>query len=58
MERATPFDRDPILITEHLIDVLDCSIHIVYKALVDPIWQAAGWEQSVNFPNGKWTPKR
>jgi hypothetical protein len=58
MERVIPFDRDPLLVSEYMIDGLDSDTDAIHKALVDPIWQAAGWEGSPNFTNEKWTPRR
>jgi hypothetical protein len=54
---STPFDSDPILVTEQLIESLDADLDKVLKLLVDPLWHAAGWEQSPNFINGTWTTK-
>jgi len=52
------FDRDPILFSEHFVEGFDGDFEALHKAVVDPIWQTAGWEESVNFPQGKWVPSR
>jgi len=54
---VVPFDSDPILISEQLVENIDCDIDKVVKALVDPLWHAAGWEESPNFKGGKWSAK-
>lgn len=56
--RGSAFDRDPLLFSEHFVERFDCDLEALHKALVDPIWQSTGWEQSVNFPQGKWAPTR
>ncbi len=50
------FDRDPLLFSENFLDGLDCNLDEVHKTIVDPVWQATGWEHSMNFQQGKWTP--
>lgn len=53
-----PFDRDTLLTSENLIDGFEGDLDTIHKALVDPIWHAAGCEQSPNFPDGKWKSER
>ncbi|GLH65726.1 helix-turn-helix domain-containing protein [Geothrix edaphica] len=56
LQREVPFDRDPLLFSEQFVESFDGDIEGLLKALVDPVWHAAGWEQSPNFIEGKWAP--
>jgi hypothetical protein len=57
-QRDVPFDRAPLLFPEHFVDSFDGDPEELHKALVDSVWQAAGWDQSPNFTDGKWAPDR
>lgn len=48
-------DRDTFLVPETLVDSESFNLSDVLKRLIDPIWNAAGWQESPNFKNGTWT---
>lgn len=47
-------DRDLFLNPEVYITDADFNPNHTLKKLVDPIWNAAGWEESPNFKTGTW----
>lgn len=47
-------DQDPFLISEVLVDTDGADIDCILKGLVDPLWNAGGWNESPNFKGGVW----
>ncbi|MHA1938193.1 MAG: AlbA family DNA-binding domain-containing protein [Candidatus Thorarchaeota archaeon] len=48
-------DRDMLLIPEILLETFDAEAFDIMKPLFDAVWNAAGWERSMNYSeSGKW----
>jgi hypothetical protein len=53
------FDRDPLIIPEILIDDLEHTPSTLARPLIDAVWNAAGWERSLDFnESGEWEPRQ
>jgi hypothetical protein len=53
------FDRDVIVIPDHLVETLDGDIDRDARPILDMIWQAAGWPAAEGFDeNGRWVGLR
>jgi hypothetical protein len=51
-------DRDVLILPEAVVDSYDVDIAEALRNSFDALWQAAGWEHSVNYDeNGKWIQK-
>jgi len=51
---GTPFDRDILITQDVLLDTYDVDVPLVMKPVVDEIWNAAGFEESLYYKDGKW----
>lgn len=50
-----PIDRDALIIPEIIIENFECNHSEVMRPLFDAIWNAAGWERSMNYnETGQW----
>lgn len=50
-----PINRDHLLTREILIESLDERPETILRPLFDQVWNACGWEQSINYDNdGNW----
>lgn len=50
------FDRDVVIVPDHLVETTDQDDDHDAKPILDMIWQAAGWPEAKGFDeNGKWT---
>ncbi|MBI4389595.1 MAG: ATP-binding protein [Nitrospinae bacterium] len=56
---ASPIDRDPLMLPDVLAEDFDVKVETVLRPLFDMVWQACGWERSMNYNgNGEWTGGR
>jgi hypothetical protein len=51
---GTPFDREVLMPQDLLLDTYDVDVFRVMKPLLDEIWNAAGYEGSPYYRDGKW----
>jgi hypothetical protein len=49
-------DRDMLLLPDVLIETYTPDMPTLLRPLFDAVWNAAGWERSINYDEkGKWT---
>jgi hypothetical protein len=51
---GAPFDREVLMPQEVLIDTYSADVPLVMKPLVDEIWNAANFNGSIYYKDGKW----
>lgn len=51
---GAPFDQEVLMPQEVLIDTYSADLPLVMKPIVDEIWNAAGFECSFYYKDGKW----
>ncbi len=54
LDGGVPFDRDVLLPQEVLIDSYAADLTLVMKPLLDEVWNAAGFDGSVYYKDGRW----
>jgi len=45
-----------LAVPETFVESFDIGIDTPLRGIVDPVWNAAGWSQSINFDDGNWKP--
>lgn len=54
-----PIDRDLLILPDILLEDFNGDAQKILQPLFDMVWQACGWERSMNFnENGKWVGSR
>jgi len=57
-EHSISIDRDTLILPETVIDSYEVDITEALHNSFDALWQASGWEGSMNYDgNGKWNQK-
>lgn len=52
-------DRDTLLLPDVLVEAYEEDVGRALRPIFDAVWNAAGWEGSLNYDgDGKWTPHR
>src|SRR6266581_1300599 len=54
LDGGVPFDRDVLLPQEVLMDSYAADLTVVMKPLLDEVWNAAGFDGSVYYKDGRW----
>lgn len=55
---STPIDRDIVVLPDVLIEDYEADVPTVLRPIFDAIWNAAGWERSMNYTEeGRWEPE-
>lgn len=55
----TPIDRDTLLLPDVLVEDYSCNVPRVLRPIFDAVWNACGYERSVNYDeDGNWNPRR
>ena len=50
-----PIDRSDLIVPEEVIDTYDRAAEDILKPCFDAIWNATGWERSMNYDaEGRW----
>jgi len=58
MESGGVVDRDILILPEALIEDYRTDIPTLLRPVFDAVWNAAGWERSLNYdPSGNWKPR-
>jgi len=58
-EELGPIDRNDLLLPDAVVEDLSLDAGTVLRPLFDLIWNAAGWERSLNYDeNGRWRARR
>jgi hypothetical protein len=56
-DQGHPIDRDDLIVPEALVESFDENVDGPLRTILDPVWNAAGWPQSINFDkDGNWKP--
>ncbi len=54
---TTAIDRDVVLLPDTVVETWEAEPHTALRPICDGLWNAAGWECSLNYDvNGKWSP--
>jgi hypothetical protein len=54
-DQGHPIDRDDLIVPEALVESFDENVDGPLRTILDPVWNAAGWPQSINFDkDGHW----
>lgn len=52
--RHNKFDRNEVLLPGLIIENNEVELTKIFKPIFDMFWQAAGWDSSPYYRNGKW----
>jgi hypothetical protein len=52
-----PFDRDPIMVPEVVVEDTITPPDVTLKPVLDMLWNAGGWAGSPSYLDGKWTER-
>jgi hypothetical protein len=56
-DEGHPIDRNDLIVPEALVESFDVKVDTPLRAILDPVWNAAGWPHSINFDEAdNWKP--
>lgn len=59
MREPTPIDRDMLTLPEIMIENYECDVPHELRPIFDAVWNACGYERSLNYDKeGNWNPRR